>query len=258
MLADLLPLLPLLPLGLLAGILSGLLGIGGGLLFSPMLLLVGLPPHQALATSTVAIVPTTLGGVWSHWRQGTLPLGPSFCIGASALVSGLLFSRVGEWLSGGQLLAIQAGMYLLLTCTIAPNRELPSEPGVARPWPLAGLGAVGGVAGFAGGLLGVGGGLLMVPLMVRGLSLPIRGAIRLSTFAVLCSASTASVEFLGSGRARGLMALLLGATAAVAARWSAARLERVSEALLVRLLRLVTGLLAFDSGRRALALLLAG
>lgn len=258
MLGDLLPLLPLLPLGLLAGLLSGLLGIGGGLLFSPMLLLVGLPPHQALATSTVAIVPTTLGGVWSHWRQGTLQLAPTFCIGASALVSGVLFSRVGGWLSGGQLLAIQAVMYLVLTFTVGPNRERSSEPAGGAPWPLAGLGAVGGVAGFAGGLLGVGGGLLMVPLMVRGLAVPIRQAIRLSTFAVLCSASTASVEFLSSGRARWLMALLLGGTAALAARWSAARLERVSEALLVRLLRLLTGLLAFDSGRRALALLLAG
>ncbi|MBM5798469.1 MAG: sulfite exporter TauE/SafE family protein, partial [Cyanobacteria bacterium K_Offshore_0m_m2_072] len=59
-------LLPLVPLGLLAGLLSGLLGIGGGLIFSPLLLLLGLDPHQALATSSLAIVPTTLGGTWSH------------------------------------------------------------------------------------------------------------------------------------------------------------------------------------------------
>ncbi|MDP5122415.1 MAG: TSUP family transporter, partial [Cyanobium sp. MAG_04] len=55
-------LLPYLPLGLLAGLLSGVLGIGGGLVFSPLLLLAGLDPHQALATSALAIVPTTLGG----------------------------------------------------------------------------------------------------------------------------------------------------------------------------------------------------
>lgn len=59
MLSDL---LVLVPLGVVAGLLSGLLGIGGGLVFSPMLLMVGLAPHQALATSTLAIVPTTLGG----------------------------------------------------------------------------------------------------------------------------------------------------------------------------------------------------
>ena len=64
MLIDLLPLLPLLLMGVVAGVLSGLLGIGGGLVFAPMLMLICLPPHEALATSTVAIVPTTLGGTW--------------------------------------------------------------------------------------------------------------------------------------------------------------------------------------------------
>ena len=70
----LLQLLPVLPLGLLAGVLSGLLGIGGGLVFSPLLLLLGLEPHQALATSTLAIVPTTLAGSAVHLRNGSLPL----------------------------------------------------------------------------------------------------------------------------------------------------------------------------------------
>ena len=77
-------LLPLVPLGLLAGLLSGLLGIGGGLIFSPLLLLLGLDPHQALATSSLAIVPTTLGGTWSHLRSRSLPLGPSLAIGLGA------------------------------------------------------------------------------------------------------------------------------------------------------------------------------
>ena len=48
-------LLSLVPLGLLTGLLSGVLGIGGGLVFSPLLLLVGLDPHHALATSTLAM-----------------------------------------------------------------------------------------------------------------------------------------------------------------------------------------------------------
>ena len=55
-------LLPLIPLGIIAGLLAGLLGIGGGLVFSPLLLGLGLAPHQALATSTLAILPTTFAG----------------------------------------------------------------------------------------------------------------------------------------------------------------------------------------------------
>jgi uncharacterized membrane protein YfcA len=249
-------LLVLVPLGVVAGLLSGLLGIGGGLMFSPMLLLLGLPPHQALATSTLAIVPTTLGGTWVHLRQGRVPPAAGLAIGLSAALSGLLFSQLGGLLSGWQLLGMQALMYATITLTITPRSD-PEPEGVeaaAPPWPALAL--VGSVAGLAGGLLGVGGGLLMVPLMMGGLRLPVREAIRLSTLAVLCSATTASVTFLALAKAQGAIALTLGGAASVAARWSAARLDRVPETLLVQLLRGLTALLALDSGRRALSLLL--
>jgi uncharacterized protein len=250
-------LLPLVPLGLLAGLFSGLLGVGGGLVFSPMLLLLGLPPQEALATSTLAIVPTTFGGTWSHLRAGRLPLPAGAWIGVSAAGSGLLFSNLGGALSGWQLLALQAVMYGVLAFTISPRLAAMNErdhPPPAGPW-LAGVGSVGG---FAGGLLGLGGGLLMVPLMVRGLGTPIHPAIRLSTLAVLCSSSAASLEFLAAGRAHGATALVLGGAAAFSAGWSADRLHRVSEMNLARLLRLVTLLLAADSGRRAISLVLSG
>lgn len=256
MLIDLLPLLPLLLMGVVAGLLSGLLGIGGGLVFAPMLLLTGLPPHEALATSTVAIVPTTLGGTWSHLRQGHLAVRPCLAIGVAAAVSGVAFSRLGGLLQGWHLLALQALMYAVLALTIEPRRGAAAgaeEP----PVPLPGLVAVGGLAGFAGGLLGVGGGLMMVPLMVKGLRMPLHAAIRLSTLAVLCSASAASVELLSAGRADAVMALSLGGSAAMAARWSAARLDTVSEGRLVLMLRTITVALALDSGRRGLQLLLA-
>jgi uncharacterized membrane protein YfcA len=250
-------LLPLLPLGLLAGLLSGLLGIGGGLVFSPMLLLVGLSPHQALATSTLAIVFSTLGGTWAHLANRALPLRAALSIGGSALLSGFLFSHLGFLLRGWQLLALQAVTYALLAMAIRPGMAMPSEQEPA-PVSLPGLAAVGTLAGFAAGLLGLGGGLLMVPLMVRGLAVPIRQAIRFSTLAVLCSASAASTEFLISGRGVPAMGLMLGITAAIAARWSAARLHHVGQDRLAWMIRLISVLLAFDSGRRALNLLMAG
>ena len=250
-------LLPLLPLGLLAGLLSGLLGIGGGLIFSPLLLWVGLEPHQALATSTLAIVPTTAGGTWSHLHAGRLPLRPALVIALLAALTGALFSHQGSGLSSGVLLALQSAMYLVLVFTIAPRS---SQAGVEelRDPPPAGLAAVGSVAGLATGLLGVGGGLVMVPLMLRVLQIPIQLAIRLSTLAVLASASVASLQFLADGRGQPGVALVLGGTAALGARWSAARLDRVGEGVLVKLLRALALLLALDSGRRALAILLAG
>jgi uncharacterized protein len=174
----------------------------------------------------------------------------------AAAVSGVAFSRLGGLLQGWHLLALQALMYAVLALTIEPRRGAAAgaeEPAV----PLPGLVAVGGLAGFAGGLLGVGGGLMMVPLMVKGLRMPLHAAIRLSTLAVLCSASAASVELLSGGRADAVMALFLGGSAAMAARWSAARLDTVSEGRLVLMLRTITVALALDSGRRGLQLLLA-
>jgi len=250
-------LLPLLPLGLVAGLLSGLLGIGGGLIFSPLLLMAGLEPHQALATSTLAIVPTTLAGTWAHLRSRSLPWGGGLAIAGTAALAGGVFSRLGHGLEGWLLLALQALMYGILALTITPRSRLGQlDPGAELP--RLGLAAVGGVAGLAGGLLGVGGGLVMVPLLVRGLRVPMHLAIRFSTLAVLASAATASATFVADGRASLTMGLVLGGTAAVAAQWSATRLDRFSEERLAWLLRTLTILLAFDSSRRALEILLAG
>lgn len=253
----LLPLLALVPLGMLAGVLSGLLGIGGGLVFSPLLLLLGLPAHQALATSTVAIVLTTCGGTLAHLRAGALPRNPSLALAAGAALSGLLMARLGVALAGWQLLALQALMYVSLSITIRPRdgRDRPHQRVPRRPQ-LAGLAATGCIAGAASGLLGVGGGLVMVPVMVRVLQVPIHLAIRLSTLAVLVSATAAAPTVLGDGRGQLEVALVLGAAAALTARWAAARLQRVEGATLAWMLRGLSLLLAADSGRRALGLLL--
>ena len=254
---SLLPLL--LPLGLLAGLLSGLLGIGGGLVFSPLLLVLGLSPHAALATSTVAIVPTTFGGTWAHLRNRTLPLKGGAAIGVGAAIGGGLFSHLGFGLQGWLLLALQAGMYGLLSLVIRSRADLPAGADLRQgPRDLAGLASVGAVAGLASGMLGVGGGLVMVPLMVRLLAVPVHLAIRFSTLAVLMASATASVAFLQDGRAMLPVGLLLGCTAALGAQWSAKRLNRVPETRLVWLLRAFTLFLAIDSGRRALQVLLAG
>ena len=246
-----LQLLLLLPLGILAGILAGLLGIGGGLVFSPLLLWLGLSPHQALATSTLAIVPTTAGGSWAHLRRGLLPWPSALAIGSGALLFGLLFGRLGAALPAWQLLASQALMYGVLALFIKAGDSNSNDVDCHEAQPIVGLLLVGAVAGMAGGLLGLGGGLVMVPIMVSALRLPIHLAIRLSTFAVLCASSAAGLLFVLGGRGELAAALLLGLSAAVGARWSAARLQRVKPAQLAWLLRLLTLLLSIDSGRRA-------
>ena len=251
-----LQLLVLAPLGLLAGGLSGLLGIGGGLIFAPLLLALGLSPHSALATSTLAIVPTTMGGSLGHLRAGQLPWRQGLLMAAAAALGGLVFSRLGGQVRGSGLLAAQALLYTGLCLTISPRSALPE--GLEQRPGQVGLAGTGLIAGVASGLVGVGGGLVIVPLLVRCLRLSVHQAVRLSTLAVLMSALGASVVFVADGRGQLGAALVLGGSAALSARWTARRLDQVPEQRLVQLLRLLTAVLACSSGWRAVTAGLGG
>jgi uncharacterized membrane protein YfcA len=73
-------------LGLVAGVMSGLLGVGGGILFVPLLLALGLEPVEAAATSLLAIIPTAAVGALRQSRYGNLRVRPALVIGAASIV----------------------------------------------------------------------------------------------------------------------------------------------------------------------------
>jgi uncharacterized protein len=74
-----------LSLGLVAGVLSGLFGVGGGILFVPVLVALGLGQVEASATSLLAIVPTASVGIWQQARYGNLRVRPSLILGIASL-----------------------------------------------------------------------------------------------------------------------------------------------------------------------------
>jgi uncharacterized membrane protein YfcA len=245
--------------------LAGLLGIGGGLIFAPVLLWLNLPAHQALATSSFAIVPTALAGTIVHLQSGSLPTRSALAIGLAGFGSALIFGRLGGLATGWMLLAMQTSVYVLLAFSIkeppqAETNEAEEEETVKdaeieeTSAPL--LAGVGCIAGWTAGMLGLGGGLVLVPLMSGPFAVPIHQAIRLSTVAVLCSASAASLQFLHEGRGIPWMGLTLGSVAALAAQWSARRLDLFDSSVLVRCLRGLAIVLAIDSSRRAIQLVL--
>ena len=269
----------LIGLGLFAGGLAGLLGIGGGLIFAPVLLWLNLPPHQALATSSFAIVPTALAGTIVHLQSGRLPARSAFAIGLAGFGSALLFGGLGGLAAGWMLLAMQTAVYVLLAFTINEQPEAEPDPNAETVTdidlektekkemneppcsdtdetsaPL--LAGVGCIAGWTAGMLGLGGGLVLVPLMSGPFAVPIHRAIRLSTVAVLCSASAASLQFLHEGRGIPWMGLTLGSVAALTAQWTARRLDLFDSSVLVRCLRGLAIVLAIDSSRRAIQLVL--
>jgi uncharacterized membrane protein YfcA len=72
-------------LGAVAGILAGLFGVGGGILFVPTLTWLGLSQLHAEATSLLAIIPTVLVGVWRQHRYGHLRVRPALVIGIASI-----------------------------------------------------------------------------------------------------------------------------------------------------------------------------
>lgn len=267
----------LISLGLLAGGLTGLLGIGGGLIFAPVLLWLNLPPHQALATSSFAIVPTALAGIIVHLQSGSLPTRSALAIGLAGFGSALVFGGLGGLAAGWMLLAMQTAVYELLASSVnelpkadavedvnakaVRNEEIEREiekPPCSEPEETSAplLAGVGCIAGWTAGMLGLGGGLVLVPLVSGPFAVPIHRAIRLSTVAVLCSASAASLQFLHEGRGIPWIGLTLGSVAALAAQWTARRLDLFDSSVLVRCLRGLAIVLAIDSSRRAIQLVL--
>jgi uncharacterized membrane protein YfcA len=72
-------------LGLVAGVLAGMFGVGGGILFVPTLIALGLSTHHAAATSLLAIVPTAIVGVWRQRRYGNLRVRAAVVLGVASI-----------------------------------------------------------------------------------------------------------------------------------------------------------------------------
>ena len=105
----------LLGLGGGIGVLSGLFGVGGGFLLTPLLIVIGIPPSVAVATGANQIVASSVAGVLSHWRRGNVDVK----MGILLLLGGLAGSSIGVGLFSllrrlGQIDLFVALAYVLL------------------------------------------------------------------------------------------------------------------------------------------------
>jgi uncharacterized membrane protein YfcA len=164
----------LVALGVIAGLLSGMLGIGGGTVVGPVLALAGLPIRRASGTALALVAPVALAGVASElWmRQANLDLGFIAVLAAGGVIGVMLARRTANRLPE-RLLRRLFALLLLITALrqfgvfgTVPAAELPGWFGgddVAR---LALAGLIGGGAGVCAILFGVGGGIVIVPGLV--------------------------------------------------------------------------------------------
>ena len=84
----------ILGLGIGVGMLSGIFGVGGGFLMTPLLIFMGIPPAVAVGTEANQIVASSVSGVLAHWRRGNV----DFKMGLVLLIGGVIGSTFGVWL----------------------------------------------------------------------------------------------------------------------------------------------------------------
>jgi uncharacterized membrane protein YfcA len=160
-----------LAVGLIAGLLAGLLGVGGGLVIVPMLVFCfvkqDIQPdvimHLALGTSLASIIFTSISSFMSHHRRGAVDWTIVKRIVPGILIGTFLGTFVASKLSTGFL----KGFFCVFLYSVATQMILNKKPKASRELPgNTGMFAVGSTIGVASALVGIGGGSLSVPFMI--------------------------------------------------------------------------------------------
>ena len=220
--------LVLLAMGGGVGLLSGMFGVGGGFLMTPLLIFSGVPPAVAVGTEANQVVAASVSGALAHWRRGNVDIK----MGVVLLIGGFVGSTAGVWLFtwlrdlgqidvvislcyvtflgiiGVLMLVESARAWLRTRKPGGPRRKLHthtwmhglpfkmrfrrSKLYISALLPLT----IGAVVGVLSAIMGVGGGFVMVPAMIYLLGMPTSVVVGTSLFQIIFV--TANVTFLQS------------------------------------------------------------
>ena len=217
--------------GGIVGFLSGLVGVGGGFLITPLLIFIGVPPLVAVGTGAAQIVGTSAGGTYAHWRLGNvdMKMGLVLLLGswsggalgvqiAKVLEEGGNFGNTVTFLYVGLLGFVGFSMLVESLNALRGAGNPKTKPGGAKDskggwlqrlpmqmdFPISGLRislllpvVIGVGVGILTSLMGVGGGFIMVPVMIYLLRMPTKVVVGTSLFQLLFT--TGEVAILQAG-----------------------------------------------------------
>ena len=270
----------ILGMGLAVGFISGMFGIGGGFLMTPLLIFVGISPAVSVATVASHIAASSFSGALSYWRRRALDLALALVL----LVGGVVGTVLGVWLFTvlrriGQLDITIGLSYVLLLGTVGglmvwesvrailrarSGQRAPLRRPGSHTWvhglplklrfkqsrlyisaiPVCGIGLI---IGFVGAIMGIGGGFLLVPMLIYVLRVPTSVVIGTSMVLTLVTMAAATVLHAATNHLVDVvLAMLLMAGGVIGAQFGA----RAGQKLAADRLRLLLGLLVVAVGLR--------
>lgn len=205
-------------LGLTVGLLSGLFGVGGGFLMTPLLIMLGIPSTVAAATDSNQIVAASTSGTYAHWKVGNVDFKMGFYLLIGGFAGGLIgvqgikvLKAMGNAdfvikMTYVLMLGIVGAYMFIESLSSMKKKDVPKAPktkesGMSRMlkslpfqtrFEKSGVThsalvpiILGGLVGILAAIMGVGGGFLMVPVMVYMLRMPMHVVVGTSLFQVL-------------------------------------------------------------------------
>jgi uncharacterized membrane protein YfcA len=267
-------------MGLAVGFISGMFGIGGGFLMTPLLIFIGVPPAVAVASVSSHIAASSFSSAISYWRRRAIDVALAMML----LSAGIIGTGTGVWLftelrtldqldlmiglSYVTLLTV-VGSIMIYESVRAELRARHGQPAIVRrpgshTW-LHGLPlklrfkrskiyvsaipvwAIGFSIGFIGAIMGIGGAFLLVPMLIYFLRVPTATVIGTSTALTLVTMSSATVMHAATNHlVDALLALILMVGGVIGAQFGV----RTGQQMRGERLRLLLGLLVFLVGLR--------
>lgn len=218
--------LPLiLVMGAAVGVLSGMFGVGGGFLMTPLLIFVGIPPAVAVGTQANQLVAASVSGVLAHWKRRNVDI----TLGVVMLTGSAVGTAIGVWLFGllqqlGQidvvislsyvaLLGTIGGLMLIEAGTALRRKRKPLSRPIKRSrhsrlhhlplrmrFPRSGLYmsallplGIGFIGGVMVAIMGIGGGFFLVPAMIYLIGMPSKLVPGTSLFQIIFSTALATL-----------------------------------------------------------------
>ncbi|WP_102264900.1 sulfite exporter TauE/SafE family protein [Mesobacillus jeotgali] len=214
-------------LGGLISVLSGFFGVGGGFILTPILLLIGFSPLEAITTSLFFTVGTSISGITAHIRLKNILWKEGLIMGASGIVATQLARPLVYALEArgwDEVVIPFFYIILLLYFAIKMIRQgKKADDGNPAPtsFSITKLLAVGFVGGFVSATLGVGGGFIIVPLIITSLGFDPKKAVGTSLFAVLLIVSVGFISYAVNTEINYIIGLMLIAGTLVGSQFGA-------------------------------------